>query len=111
MDKEEKERHSEREETRWRVRVLRRTARICNAKAKMYEKMLRDDKWGFELDMESLHMVLKRIDNVMDWRFVDAMGEVVLDSDVLAESIDGNVLRVIRACVVRVMEEVEKEEK
>lgn len=107
MDKEEKERHGEKEETRWRVQVLKRTARICNAKAKMYEKMLRDDEWASEPDAESLRLVLRRIDNAMDWRFVNAMGEVVLDSDLLAESIDGDVLRVMRECVVHVLEELE----
>lgn len=107
MDKEEKERHGEKEETRWRVQVLKRTARICNAKAKMYEKILRDDEWASEPDAESLRLVLRRIDNAMDWRFVSAMGEVVLDSDLLAESIDGDVLRVMRECVVHVLEELE----
>lgn len=107
MDEEEKERHGGKEETRWRVQVLKRTARICNAQAKMYEKMLRDDEWASEPDVESLHMILKRIDSVMDWRFVNAMGEVVLDSDLLAESIDGDALRVMRECIVRVLEELE----
>ena len=79
MNKEEKERHDEREETKWRAQVLR--------------------------------MVLKRIDNVMDWRFVNPMGEVVLDSDLLTESIDCDTLRAIRECVVYVLEELEAKEK
>ncbi|OUO89916.1 cAMP-binding protein [Gordonibacter sp. An230] len=107
MDKEEKGRHGEREETKWRAQVLRRTARVCNAQAKMYEKMLRDDVWTSALDVDSLRMVLKRIDNVMDWRFVNPMGEVVLDSDILAECIDGDLLRAMRECVVHVLEELE----
>ena len=111
MGKEERERHGEREETRWRAQVLRRTARICNAKAKMYEKMLRDDVWVSALDTESLRMLLKRIDNVMDWRFVNSMGEVVLDSDLLAESIDGDTLRALRECVVHVLEELEGDDR
>ena len=41
--------------------------------------------------------VLKRIDNVMEWRFVNALGEVVLDADILAESIDCETLRTMRA--------------
>lgn len=79
MNKEEKERHDEREETKWRAQVLR--------------------------------MVLKRIDNVMDWRFVNPMGEVVLDSDLLTESIDCDTLRAIRECVAYVLEELEAKEK
>ncbi len=41
--------------------------------------------------------VLKRIDNVMEWRFVNALGEVVLDGDILAESIDCEALRSMRS--------------
>lgn len=111
MNKGEKERHNEREETKWRAQVLRRTARICNAKAKMYEQMLQDDARTSALDVDSLRMVLKHIDNAMDWRFVNPMGEVVLDSDLLTESIDCDTLRAIRECVVYVLEELETKEK
>ena len=95
----------------WQVQVLRRTARVCNAKAKMYERMLKDDVRVSAMDPKSLRILLKRIDNVMEWRFVDAMGEVQLDADMLAESIDCATLRVMRECVVRVLEELEGAEK
>ncbi|MDO4429197.1 MAG: cAMP-binding protein [Atopobiaceae bacterium] len=107
MDEEEKERHGESEEMRWQVQVLKRTARICNAKARMYERMLKEDARVSAMDEKSLRVVLKRIDNVMEWRFVDAMGEVQLDADVLAESIDCATLRAMRECVVHALEGLE----
>ena len=110
MDKEERERHNEKEETRWRAQVLRRTARICNAKAKMFERMLKDDERTSALDVDSLRVVLRRVDHAMEWRFVDPMGEVVLDSDLLAECIDCDTLRALRECVVHVVEELEGSE-
>ena len=58
-----KDGHDGREETKWRAQVLRRTARICNAKAKMYERMLQDDAQKSAFDADSLRMVLKRIDD------------------------------------------------
>ena len=54
--------------------------------------------------------VLKRIDNVMEWRFVNALGEVVLDADILAESIDCETLRSMRQCVVNAIVDIEEAE-
>ena len=54
--------------------------------------------------------VLKRIDNVMEWRFVNAPGEVVLDADILAESIDCETLRSMRQCVVNAIVDIEEAE-
>ena len=42
---------------------------------------------------------------------MNPMGEVVLDSDLLTESIDCDTLRAIRECVVYVLEELEAKEK
>ena len=52
------------------------------------------------MDNESLERVLRRIDNVMEWRFVDALGEE-LDADILPESIDCEALRTLRQCVIQ----------
>ena len=54
--------------------------------------------------------VLKRIDNVMEWRFVNALGEVVLEADILAESIDCETLRSMRQCVVNAIVDIEEAE-
>ena len=54
--------------------------------------------------------VLKRIDNVTEWRFVNALGEVVLDADILAESIDCETLRSMRQCVVNAIVDIEEAE-
>ena len=54
--------------------------------------------------------VLKRIDNVMEWRFVNALGEGVLDADILAESIDCETLRSMRQCVVNAIVDIEEAE-
>ena len=54
--------------------------------------------------------VLKRIDNVMEWRFVNALGEVVLDADILAESIDCETLRTMRYCVAEYLKRIEERE-
>ena len=59
-------------------------------------------------DSGTLKDVLKRIDNVMEWRFVNALGEVVLDGDILVESIDCETLRTMRHCVVEYLRLVEE---
>lgn len=80
--------HGTDEEVMWRIQVLKRTSRLCAAKAKELERMAKADGDMPAMDHASLMDVLKRIDNVMEWRFVNALGEVVLDADILAESID-----------------------
>lgn len=44
MDKERLEPNSPQEEVMWRAQVLRRTARICSAKAKELEHMAKVDR-------------------------------------------------------------------
>ena len=78
MDKERLEPNSPLEEAMWRAQVLRRTARICSAKAKELERMAKVDGNAPMRDGGTLKDVLKRIDNVMEWRFVNALGEVCL---------------------------------
>ena len=66
-----------------------------------------DTKGG---EIGTLKDVLKRIDNVMEWRFVNALGEVVLDGDILAESIDCEALRTMRYCVAEYLKRIEERE-
>ena len=96
--------HGTDEEVMWRIQVLKRTSRLCAAKAKELERMAKADG-----DMPAMD-VLKRIDNVMEWRFVNALGEVVLDADILAESIDCETLRSMRQCVVNAIVDIEEAE-
>ena len=110
MDKERFEAHSPQEEAMWRAQVLRRTARICSAKAKELERMAKVDGNAPMRDSGTLKDVLKRIDNVMEWRFVNALGEVVLDGDILAESIDCETLRTMRYCVTECLKRIEERE-
>ena len=110
MDKERLEPNSPQEEAMWRAQVLRRTARICSAKAKELERMAKVDGNAPMRDSGTLKDVLKRIDNVMEWRFVNALGEVVLDGDILAESIDCETLRSMRQCVVNAIVDIEEAE-
>ena len=58
----------------WRAQVLKRTARICSAKAKELERMAKVDGNAPMRDSGTLKDVLKRIDNVMEWRFVSTLG-------------------------------------
>ena len=62
-------------------------------------------------DTGTLRDALKRIDNVMEWRFVNALGEVVLDADILAESIDNETLRTVRYCVLDYLRREEERER
>lgn len=110
MDKERLEPNSPQEEAMWRAQVLRRTARICSAKAKELERMAKVDGNAPMRDSGTLKDVLKRIDNVMDWRFVNALGEVVLDGDILAEGIDCEALRTMRYCVAEYLKRTEERE-
>jgi len=110
MDKERLEPNSPQEEAMWRAQVLRRTARICSAKAKELERMAKVDGNAPMRDSGTLKDVLKRIDNVMEWRFVNALGEVVLDGDILAESIDCEALRTMRYCVAEYLKRIEERE-
>lgn len=102
--------NSPQEEAMWRAQVLRRTARICSAKAKELERMARVDGNAPMRDSGTPKDVLKRIDNVMEWRFVNALGEVVLDGDILAESIDCETLRTMRYCVAECLKRIEERE-
>lgn len=108
MREEEKNEHSIEEEMEWRIRVLRRTARTCAAEAKRLERekgaVAKMDPLE---DKEGLADVLRKVDELMEWRFVDALGRVVLDSDMLAQGITAGKLRIIRACVVRAIEATE----
>lgn len=110
MDKERLEPNSPQEEAMWRAQVLRRTARICSAKAKELERMAKVDGNAPMRDSGTLKDVLKRIDNVMEWRFVNALGEVVLDGDILAQSIDCEALRTMRCCVAECLRRIEEQE-
>ena len=62
--------HGTDEEVMWRIQVLKRTSRLCAAKAKELERMAKADGDMPAMDHASLMDVLKRIDNVMEWRFV-----------------------------------------
>lgn len=110
MDRDRFESNSPQEEAMWRAQVLRRTARICSAKAKELERMAKVDGNAPMRDSGTLKDVLKRIDNVMEWRFVNALGEVVLDGDILAESIDCEALRTMRYCVAEYLKRIEERE-
>ena len=110
MNRDRFEPNSPQEEAMWRAQVLRRTARICSAKAKELERMAKVDGNAPMRDSGTLKDVLKRIDNVMEWRFVNALGEVVLDADILAESIDCETLRSMRQCVVNAIVDIEEAE-
>lgn len=110
MDKERLEPNGPQEEAMWRAQVLRRTARICSAKAKELERMAKVDGNAPVRDSGTLKDVLKRIDNVMEWRFVNALGEVVLDGDILAQSIDCETLRTMRCCVAEYLKRTEGRE-
>ena len=110
MDKERLEPNSPQEEAMWRAQVLRRTARTCSAKAKELEHMAKVDGNAPMRDSGTLKDVLKRIDNVMGWRFVNALGEVVLDGDILAQSIDCEALRTTRYCVAECLKRTEERE-
>ena len=102
--------HGTDEEVMWRIQVLKRTSRLCAAKAKELERMAKADGDMPAMDHASLMDVLKRIDNVMEWRFVNALGEVVLDGDILAESIDCEALRTMRYCVAECLKRTEERE-
>lgn len=65
MDKERLEPNSPQEEAMWRAQVLRRTARICSAKAKGLERMAKVDGNAPMRDSGTMKDVLKRIDNVV----------------------------------------------
>ena len=106
MDRDRFESNSPQEEAMWRAQVLRRTARICSAKAKELERMAKVDGNTPMCDSGTLKDVLKRI--VMEWRFVNALGEVVLDGDILAESIDCEALRTMRYCVAEYLKRIEE---
>ena len=110
MNRDRFESNSPQEEAMWRAQVLRRTARICSAKAKELERMSKVDGNAPMRDSGTLKDVLKRIDNVMEWRFVNALGEVVLDGDILTESIDCETLRSMRQCVVNAIVDIEEAE-
>lgn len=88
MTENAKQLHNSNDEVMWRMRALKHTARSLAAKAKELERMAKADANIPAMDKASLEQVLRRIDNVMEWRFVDVLGEVQLDADILTQSID-----------------------
>lgn len=111
MDENWKKLHGTEDEIMWRIRVLKRTSRSLAAKAKELERMAKADASMPAMDNASLEQVLRRIDNVMEWRFVDALGEVQLDADILTQSIDCETLRTLRQCVIRTIVDNEQAER
>lgn len=108
MKDKDKRKFSIEEEAEWRIRVLKRTARISAAKAKQLERERNAMRRKEPLeDREGLEGTLRCIDSVMEWRFVDEFGRVELDADMLSMHITVRELRFIRACVVRAIEELE----
>lgn len=101
MTENAKQLHNSNDEVMWRMRVLKHTARSLAAKAKELERMAKADANIPAMDKASLEQVLHRIDNVMEWRFVDVLGEVQLDADILTQSIDFETLRTLRQCVIQ----------
>ena len=101
MTENAKQLHNSNDEVMWRMRALKHTARSLAAKAKELERMAKADANIPAMDKASLEQVLRRIDNVMEWRFVDVLGEVQLDTDILTQSIDFETLRTLRQCVIQ----------
>ena len=91
MDRDRFESNSPQEEAMWRAQVLRRTARICSAKAKELERMA-------------------KVDGNAPMSDGGTLGEVVLDGDILAESIDCEALRTMRYCVAEYLKRIEERE-
>ena len=110
MDRDRFESNSPQEEAMWRAQVLRRTARICSAKAKELERMAKVDGNAPTRDGGTQKDVLQRSDPVSERRCVTALGEVVLDGDILAESIDCEALRTMRYCVAEYLKRIEERE-
>lgn len=53
----------------------------------------------------TLEEALQRIDNVLEWRFIDPLGEIQLDSDLLAECIDYDTLCLLRNSLIKAIAE------
>lgn len=67
MDRDRFEPNSPQEEAMWRAQVLRRTARICSAKAKELERMAKVDGNAPMRDSGTLKDVLKRMPHRFEW--------------------------------------------
>lgn len=90
-------------ETDWRIRVLKRTSAECAAKAERLEG-LRAALAPRPLGTAEIERVLCRVGNVLDWRYVDALGELRLDSEVLADSMDVETMSTVRLCLAEALE-------
>lgn len=111
MEKHFEEEHGIEEETEWRIRVLKRTARVCAAQAKRLEQEKHSARRQDPLaDRKALEGALQAIDDVLEWRFVDPLGCVVLDSDVLAQRITVAELRTLRACTANALTQLDGSE-
>ena len=89
-------------ETDWRIRVLRRTASECAAKAERLEG-LRDALAPHRLTVAEIDRVLRRVDGLLDWRYVDALGELRLDPDALSDAMDVEALSTVRMCLAEAL--------
>lgn len=86
-----------------RIEVLKRTASECTLKAKQLE-LLREKITEPPVDIDALDKILKKVDDLLNWRFVNPLGYVVIDADMLSLTIDVDTLRVIRVCIINEIE-------
>ena len=91
------------QEADWRIQVLRRTASECAAKAERLEG-LRDALAPRSLTVAEIDRVLRRADGLLDWRYVDPLGELRVDSDALIDAMDVEALYTVRRCLANAIE-------
>ena len=89
-------------ETDWRIRVLRRTSAECAAKAERLEG-LRAALAPRPLTVAEIDRVLRRVDGVLDWRYVDALGELRLDPEALVDAMDVEAMSTVRLCLAEAL--------
>lgn len=83
-----------------------RLAKRAAALARRAEELAREADAGDPAAVWSkdvLEGVLRRIDGVLEWRYVNAFGETELDPDALSAGIDCETLCLMRACVARAL--------
>lgn len=101
--KEPNQHNSKSEKTK---RIQPEKGNSCNCSIEE-EKRKHTTKTGEQIPVmnpTSLQNTLTRIESILEWRFTNPSGELMLDTDLLAESIDYETLRIIHRCITYCIE-------
>lgn len=107
MESKDRDRFSIMDEIECQIRALEETAKTCVEEAERLKKQRTVTGCSRPLeDVHGLEQALHNVDEVLEWRFVDELGRIALDQDMLMQNITAKELWTIRACLEHALTEL-----